>query len=300
MPAPNPITANPIAAYPIVITQPASASGHPLAGSVFDRQFWEGDTSWMVLADVGKIVIIYLLLRIALHRLIDKVLMPALAHGEGHIDPAQVSRIKTLAGLVKSSFNYILNFVFGIMFLRALRLDPIPLLTTASVAGLAVGFGAQKLVKDMISGFFILLENQYGIGDYVTIGTVTGTIEEIGLRTTRIRDDSGKLYILSNGDITQVCNQSRGAVSSFIEIGVTSSADIAHVTEIINQAGEDLAREQPDLGLAKPPNVDGLGAMDATKLTLRVSCPVLAPTHLTSAQIALRGLIHQRLADAGI
>jgi len=279
---------------------PTAETAHPLAGSVFDREFWEGDTSWMVLADIAKIVIIYLLLRVALHRLIDKVLMPALAHGEKRIDPAQASRIKTLAGLVKSSLHYILNFVFGIMFLRALRLDPIPLLTTASVAGLAVGFGAQKLVKDMISGFFILLENQYGIGDYITIGTVTGTVEEIGLRTTRLRDDTGKLYILSNGDISQVCNQSRGAVASFIEIGVAPTADVAQVTGIINGAGAELVREQPDLGLATPPTVQGLGAMDAAKLTLRVSCPVTAPARLTGAQIALRGLIHQHLAEAGI
>ena len=283
------------------IPSPSSAAGlHPLNGSVFDREFWEGDTSWMVLADIAKLVLIYLLLRLALYRLIDKVLLPALAHGEQRIDPAQASRIKTLAGLVKSTLNYILNFVFGIMFLRALRLDPIPLLTTASVAGLAVGFGAQKLVKDMISGFFILLENQYGIGDYVTIGAVTGTVEEIGLRTTRIRDDTGKLYILSNGDISQVCNQSRGEVASFIEIGVSPVADIAHVTEIINGVGEELVREQPALGLAGPPSVQGLGAMDAVKLTLRVSCPVTVPARLTGAQIALRGLIHQRLAEADI
>ena len=279
---------------------PTVTEPHPLTGSVFDREFWEGDTSWMVLADVAKIIVIYVLLRIALYRLIDKVLMPVLAHGEKRIDSAQASRLKTLAGLVKSSLSYILNFVFGIMILRALRLDPIPLLTTASVAGLAVGFGAQKLVKDMISGFFILLENQYGIGDYVTIGAVTGTVEEIGLRTTRLRDDVGKLYILSNGDISSVCNQSRGAVASFIEIGVASTADITHVTEIINQAGDELAREQPALGLAAPPIVQGLGAMDATKLTLRVSCPVSTPAKLTAAQIALRGLIHQRLGEASV
>ena len=275
-------------------------SPHPLAGSIFDHEFWQGESSWMVLADVGKILVIYLLLRFALNRLIDKVLMPVLARGESRIDPTQVSRIKTLAGLVKSTLSYILNFVFGIMILRALRLDPIPLLTTASVAGLAVGFGAQKLVKDMISGFFILLENQYGIGDYVTIGVVTGTVEEIGLRTTHLRDDVGKLYILANGDISQVCNQSRGAVASFIEIGVASTADVAHVTEIINLAGEDLAREQPELSLASPPAVQGLGAMDAAKLTLRVSCPVITPARLTRSQIALRGLIHQRLGEAGV
>jgi len=273
---------------------------HPLVGTPFDRNFWEGDASWMVLADVAKIVLLYLVLRFVLRRVVDRILWPAVREGEKKVDPGQASRIKTLASLVNSSLSYILTFVFGIMLLRALRLDPIPLLTTASVAGLAVGFGAQKLVKDMISGFFILLENQYGVGDYVTVGAVTGTVEEVGLRTTRIRDDMGRLYILSNGDITQVCNQSRGAVASFVEIGIAAAADVGKATDIINKAGQELAQGQSDLGFAEPPSVQGLGAMDAAKLTLRVSCPVTAPAKLTQAQIALRGLAHQRLVEAEI
>jgi len=277
-----------------------AAAPRPPAVTPFDRNFWEGDASWMVLADVAKIVLLYLLLRFILRRLVDRVLWPAVRRGEKRVDPAQASRIKTLASLVNSSISYVLTFVFGIMLLRALRLDPIPLLTTASVAGLAVGFGAQKLVKDMISGFFILLENQYGVGDYITIGAVTGTVEEVGLRTTRLRDDMGKLYILSNGDITQVCNQSRGAVASFVEIGIAAAADVGKATEIINKAGEELAHAHSDLGFAEPPNVQGIGAMDAAKLTLRVSCPVTAPAKLTQAQIALRGLAHQRLVEAEI
>ena len=284
---------------PILPSAPPPAP-HPLNLTPFDRNFWEGDASWMVLADVAKIVLLYLVLRFVLRRLVDRVLWPAVREGEKKMDPAQASRVKTLASLVNSSISYILTFVFGIMLLRAFRLDPIPLLTTASVAGLAVGFGAQKLVKDMISGFFILLENQYGVGDYVTIGAVTGTVEEVGLRTTRIRDDVGKLYILSNGDITQVCNQSRGAVASFVEIGIAAAADMGRATEVINKAGEEIAQSQPDLGFAAPPSVQGLGAMDAAKLTLRVSCPVTAPAKLTQAQIALRGLAHQRLVEAEI
>ena len=284
---------------PPVPTLPAGvAPAH--AVTPFDHNFWEGDASWMVLADIAKIVLLYIVLRFVLRRVVDRILWPAVRESAQKVDPAQASRLKTLASLVNSSLSYILSLVFGIMLLRALRLDPIPLLTTASVAGLAVGFGAQKLVKDMISGFFILLENQYGVGDYVTIGAVTGTVEEVGLRTTRIRDDFGKLYILSNGDISQVCNQSRGAVASFVEIGIAAAADVGKATEIINQAGEELARDQHDLGFAEPPAVQGLGAMDAAKLTLRVSCPISAPAKLMQAQIALRGLAHQRLVEAEI
>ena len=279
---------------------PPTPAFRSLAGTPFDRTFWEGDTSWMVLASVAKIVALYLLLRFVLRRVVERVLAPALKQGERHVDQAQAARLKTLASLINSTVGYVLAFVFGVMLLRALRLDPIPLLTTASVAGLAVGFGAQKLVKDMISGFFILLENQYGVGDYVTVGAVTGTVEEVGLRTTRIRDDAGRLYTRSNGDISQVCIQSRGAVASFVEIGVAAATDVAQATEVINRAGQELAGGEQDLGLASAPAVQGLGAMDAAKLTLRVSCPVTAPARLSDAQIALRGQAHQRLVEAGV
>jgi small conductance mechanosensitive channel len=99
------------------------------------------------------------------------------------------------------------------------------------VAGLAVGFGAQKLVKDVITGFFLLLEDQYAVGDYVTIGTVTGTVEELGMRITRLRDDDGRLYILSNGDIGQVCNMSRGPLAGVLEVAIAASADVGHATQ---------------------------------------------------------------------
>ena len=179
---------------------------------VFSPDFWRrfGDTVW----HITLILLIYALLRGLLRRLVRRGLEPVLLRGGQKMDPGQAARLKTLAGLIDSIVGYVLTFVFGVMLLRTVDLDPIPLLTTASVAGLAVGFGAQKLVKDVISGFFILLENQYAVGDYVTIGAATGTVEEVGMRTTRLRDDAGKLYILSNGDITQVVNQSRGAVES--------------------------------------------------------------------------------------
>jgi moderate conductance mechanosensitive channel len=254
------------------------------------------DTLW----DVVKIVVLYILLRRVLKRVVGQIIIPVISRSGQHADPEYAARLKTLTGLLNSVVGYALIFVFGVMLLRAFHLDPIPLLTTASVAGLAVGFGAQKLVKDVISGFFILLENQYAVGDYVTIGAVTGTVEEIGMRTTRIRDDAGKLYIVSNGDITQVCNQSRGAVAAFIDVGVAVTTDINQATDIINAAGKELQETHSDLLLAEAPHVLGLGGMEAAKLTLRVTCPVLAPSKLTDAQIALRSLIHQRLVEAGI
>ncbi len=285
----------------MAVTMPLPLHPHASAAPTpFDRAFWDGETSLAVLAQVGKIVLLYLLLRFVLRKIVDKIVLPILARPAEAVDTESAARIKTLAGLLNSILGYTLTFVLSIMLLRAFHLDPVPLLTTASVAGLAVGFGAQKLVKDVISGFFILLENQYAVGDYVSVNTVTGTVEQVGMRITQVRDDAGRLYTLANGDINQVCNQSRGAVAVFLDVGIAPSSDVTRATQIINDAGRDIVKSQPALGFDTPPAVQGLGAMDGARLTLRVSCPVNAPAKLTQAQDALRALIRQTLTDAQI
>ena len=285
----------------MAVTMPLPLHPHASAAPTpFDRAFWDGETSLAVLAQVGKIVLLYLLLRFVLRKIVDKIVLPILARPAEAVDTESAARLKTLAGLLNSILGYTLTFVLGIMLLRAFHLDPVPLLTTASVAGLAVGFGAQKLVKDVISGFFILLENQYAVGDYVSVNTVTGTVEQVGMRITQVRDDAGRLYTLANGDINQVCNQSRGAVAVFLDVGIAPSSDVTRATQIINDAGREIVKSQPDLGFDTPPAVQGLGAMDGARLTLRVSCPVNAPAKLTQAQDALRALIRQTLTDAQI
>ena len=250
--------------------------------------------------DILKILVLFIAGRVLIGRLVDRIVVPVLVRSERSANSLQAARVRTLASLLKSILQYVLIFVTFVMLLRAFRLDPLPLLTTASVAGLAVGFGSQKLVKDVISGFFILLEDQYAIGDYVTIVSVTGIVEDVGMRTTRIRDDVGKLYIISNGDITQVCNQSRGDVSTFVEIGIAATASVDNATEIINACGDEVFSTRSELKLAAAPRVQGLSAFDGAKLTLRVSCPVSRPENLQEAQVALRGLIHQRFAAAEI
>ena len=137
------------------------------------------------------------------------------------------ARVRALHAVLKSAVGFVLGFVMAIMVLQSAGLNIVPLLTTASVAGLAIGFGAQKLVKDVISGFFILVEDQYGVGDYVTIGPATGIVDDLGMRTTRVRDASGKLFIIANGDISQVYNHSRGALCVWTDIAVPASSDLA-------------------------------------------------------------------------
>ena len=155
---------------------------------------------------VVKVILFYIIVRFITYRLIKRVLKSLIGREP---TPVAAGRIRTLGSLILSIVHYVLIFISGVMLLRVFDFDPAPVLAAAGVVGLAVGFGAQKLVRDIISGFFIVLENQYSVGECVTIVGVTGTVEELGMRITQLRDEAGKLVTIPNGDIAQVVNHSR-------------------------------------------------------------------------------------------
>jgi small conductance mechanosensitive channel len=158
---------------------------------------------------IAKILIFFFIVRFIAYRLIARLQASMMRHQGEEPDSAAVGRIRTVGSLIRSIVFYVLIFIAGVMILRVFEVDVAPVLTAAGVVGLAVGFGAQKLVRDIISGFFIVLENQYSVGERVTIAGITGAVEELGMRVTRLRDDEGKLVFIANGDIGQVVNHSR-------------------------------------------------------------------------------------------
>ncbi len=185
------------------------------AQNLWDTEYWsevlirhlEGAVS--AATRIIVIIVAYFLVRFILLRILARFAQSMLAKVAKDRLVAREARIKSLQTLLGSTISFVLGFVAVVMILQAAGINIVPVLTTASVAGIAVGFGAQKLVRDWIAGLFILIEDQYGVGDVVTIGAVTGTVEELGMRTTRIRGEDGSLYIIPNGDISQVCNRSR-------------------------------------------------------------------------------------------
>jgi small conductance mechanosensitive channel len=182
-------------------------------------------------------------------------------------DGAHRARTRTLVSLLHSVLSFVLGFVLLVSLLSLFGVNIAAIVGTASVAGLAFGFGAQKLVKDVITGFFILLEDQYAVGDYVTIGAVSGTVQELGMRITRIRDDDGRLYILSNGDIATICNQSRGTIAGSFEVAISAAASTA---DAIFAMEARLAPLSESLELATPARVEGIVSADAAKTVLKV------------------------------
>ncbi len=249
-----------------------------LVDALFDLPFFKDllgrlpKSAGPVLVPLAKLLILFLLfllVRFLFGRLINRTVQAVAEREDIAGNEGRAARIRTLGSLIKSIISYTLAFLFMVAALGTLGFNVAGVLGTAGVAGLAVGFGAQKLVKDVISGFFLLLEDQYAVGDYVTINTISGTVEELGMRITRLRDEDGRLYILANGDINQVCNQSRGPIGGMLEIAVAASADTQQAIEVLTaaftQAGKDTTP-----GLTEPPRVEGIAAADATKTVLRI------------------------------
>ena len=209
----------------------------------------------------------------------------------------QAGRVRTLMGLARSVADFLLGFLFTVNILGRVGINVTAIIGTASVAGLAVGFGAQKLIKDLISGFILLLEDQYAVGETITIGTVTGTVEDLGMRVTRLRDPDGRLHIFSNGDIAVVCNHSRGSIREVLEIGIAATVAPGDAAQALDAPLQAISNQ---LGLAENARVEGIAATDATKSTLRIVYRLHPGQDRSRLAATLRQAARDTLVDAGI
>jgi small conductance mechanosensitive channel len=238
------------------------------------------------------VVILYLVARRLMARTVDRLLPPLIARVRpaGEIPGA---RLTTISGLLQSIGQYVLLFIAAVMTLQLLGLNVAPVLASAGVLGLAIGFGAQKLVRDVITGFLILVEDQFAVGDTVTVGGNTGVVEEMGMRITRLRDEVGKLVILSNGDISTVINHSRGPLAVTVDVSVAPDTDLERLREQV------ASLPLPEGVWAESPAVRGVVAMDAAKLTVRLVGRA-KPGQQTAAEMSLRQSLRETLLVAGV
>lgn len=211
--------------------------------------------------------------------------------------PGQRARLKTLETLSLSGLRYTLLFLISLLLLKVLfpNLDPGSIVATAGVAGFAIGFGAQRLVRDIISGFFLLLEDQFAVGDYVAIGNITGVVEEIGLRITRIRDDAGRLNILANGDIGTVTNFSRGRYLLNLDVGTSTEVPEERVAQIVEEVAHETVDQKTIFRLILRGPIGG----DASKVVYRIDAEV-NPIERIPAEINLRRSLRHHFAQAQI
>lgn len=177
-------------------------------------------------------------------------------------------KAKTLSSLLRSVVRYIVYAFAMIAILRQVGIDTTGLLAGAGLAGLAIGFGAQSLVRDIINGFFILFEDHFAVGDYVSVGDVSGIVESVGLRVTRIRGFGGELHIIPNGQVDKVVNHMGSAMRVLFSVVVGYGTDIDRVINVLNDDFENAKQELPDI--VEGPTVLGIKELGDSGIELLI------------------------------
>ncbi len=214
--------------------------------------------------------------------------------------PRSEQRAETLAGVAVSMVRIVVWTVAVLLIMDQLGLNLGPLLAGASIVGVAVGFGAQSLVKDFLSGFFILVEDQYGVGDVITVADTTGTVEEINLRVTRLRATDGTVWFVPNGEIRKVGNSAKEWARSIVDVIVPNKADLTAATVAIAEEAAALA-EDPAWAAAvlEAPQVLGVESLGADSVTVRVSTKTTPDDRAPLAR-EMRSRISTRLQRDGV
>lgn len=263
------------------------------------------------------IIVVGLLFRWFVHRLIDRIVRRA-SHGSvpgilaktkageflSDLRPGVSERRKqrsmTMGALLKRITTGFILTVAILMILDQLRYNIAPLLASAGILGVAFGFGAQSLVKDFLSGIFMILEDQYGVGDSVDLGEASGTVEVVGLRVTRLRDVNGTVWYVRNGEILRVGNQSQNWARTVLDITVAYESDLDQVQQILKDVATELFEDEnfKDV-IIEPPEVWGVERFDKDGVVVRVVLKT-APLQQWLVARTMREHIKNRFDRAGI
>lgn len=212
---------------------------------------------------ISIVIIMYLSIKIGKYLIKKAVDKQVKSNAALSLDP---QRAKTLGGVMKSILKYSVYFL-GITSILSVLFGGISF-TFASIGGVALGLGSQSLIKDFINGFFILFEDQFGIGDYVTIGNFSGIVQTIGIRTTIIKDFTGDIHSIPNGMISEVTNHSRGNTRFIVDVDIAYEEDIDNAINAIKECCDKFQKEHEDF-INEPIEVLGVSALAASSVTIR-------------------------------
>ncbi|SDD41795.1 mechanosensitive ion channel family protein [Nocardioides lianchengensis] len=312
----------------VLATTDPCADGEQVCNTALD---WTGNDTAAQVADVligaplaiAGLVLLGLVIRWVLHKLVDRLVARAeegvlpnrmggrfnrqrQATTEGSLardvntSTRRVQRAKTMGDLLKSIITGILVAMFGTMVLSELGVNIAPIIASAGIIGLALGFGAQSLVKDFLSGIFMIVEDQYGVGDVVDVGEATGTIEAVSLRVTRLRDLNGTVWYVPNGEIMRVGNMSQNWSRAVIDVSVGYGEDLVRVQRVLSEIAHDLWDDEDFRGLViEEPEVTGVEMLAADSVNLRVLIKTL-PNEQWGIARAMRQRIKARFDHEGI
>jgi len=205
-------------------------------------------------------------------------------------------KIDTMATLTMSIFKYGVYIMAGVIILTdVFKLTSV--LAAAGIGGIAIGFGAQSLIKDVISGFFIVMEDQFAVGDLITIDNMNGTVEQMELRVTKLRNFNGDLYIIPNGEIKKVINHTRGNKAVIVDIPIAYSADITKAIEAAERVCTQVSGEFKTI--VEQPKVLGITELGKENLNLRIDARTI-PNEQWEVERRIRKLIKEEFSNIGI
>jgi small conductance mechanosensitive channel len=216
------------------------------------------------------------------------------------VDERRKQRVRALGSILRSIASITIFSIASVVILGDLGINLAPLLASAGVVGIAIGFGAQSMVRDYLAGIFMLVEDQYGVGDVITIGDATGTVENVTLRVTRLRDVSGIVWHIRNGAIEQVGNESQGWARAVIDFPVPYEVDLAELRSLLTDTAEELWDDPVwRVVLLDPPEVWGAQEISSDEVTMRIVAKT-APLRQWEVERELRARVKAALAAAGI
>ncbi|MBW8730581.1 MAG: mechanosensitive ion channel family protein [Terrabacter sp.] len=285
----------PFASTPTPSPQPAQDQAMTLSVPDLTSLTWAGVGDWLSGAPllILTTVVIGVVARWVLHRLIDRVVTTATSRRAEHLaripgagralqavgvaNVRHVQRTETVGALLKSITTFV---VYGITALTVMSLVGIPLgpmLASASVGGVALAFGAQSLVKDFLSGVFMIVEDQYGVGDVIDTGEVVGTVENVSLRVTQLRDAGGMTWYVRNGEIIRIGNKTQGWSTAIVDVPIAYDQDvetaITVIRDVVGVMDDDDAFK--DI-LLEEPNVVGVESIAGGVITIRIVAKTVA------------------------
>ncbi|WP_181448701.1 mechanosensitive ion channel family protein [Nonomuraea aridisoli] len=281
---------------------------------MFNNAPWAGLAATAI--TIVLILILAFVLRKVAHRVITKVVNRAAMGGsltsrfrkgvttsgvDALLHERRRQRAETMGSVLRSIASVVILGTAVLTVLDRLTVPIAPLLTSVGILGVAVGFGAQELVKDFIAGMFMLLEDQYGVGDVIDVGPAVGTVEAVTLRITRLRDIDGRVWYVRNGTITRVGNESQGWSRAYMDVPVPYDADLVSVRAVLENVAEEIWAdgEFRESKIVEAPQVFGVEQLSDSSLVFRISAKTVPAAQAEVAR-ELRLRVKTALDDADI
>lgn len=259
-----------------------------------------------ILLIVAIAVVLRVLIRRAITKLIDRMNRTAQAVDGTALGGLLVNverrrqRSQAIGSVLRSVASFLILGTAGLMILGTFQINLAPLLASAGVAGVAIGFGARNLVTDFLSGVFMILEDQYGVGDSIDAGVASGEVIEVGLRVTKLRGDNGEIWYVRNGEVKRIGNLSQGWSTAGVDVTVRPDEDLEKVKATLTEVGETMAKDEPwNERLWGPVEILGLDSVLLDQMVVRVSAKTM-PGQALGVERELRWRIKQAFDAAGI